>query len=136
MCLFISIYVSIPACLCLSLCSSDSFSESVCICLSVWVCELLKLLKCIKRIFVYYYFLLELLINFSPRSFVHQCHYPRGTSIRWTFDTSRFELLNNCSELEACDVVVLFRGFLQSKYAVFMFYVLGCKECAKSAVLL
>jgi hypothetical protein len=75
--------------------------------------KLLKLLKIIKKMFVYYYCLLELLLSFSPpRSLLHQCHYPRRMSIRWAVETSIFELLNNCSELEAlfltvsCDVAV------------------------------
>jgi hypothetical protein len=58
--------------------------------------KLLKLLKIIKKIIVYYYCL----------------YYSRGTSIGWAVDISIFELLNNCSELEAmflpasCDVAV------------------------------
>jgi hypothetical protein len=62
-----------------------------------------KTAKIIKKMFPYceYYSHSELLLSFfSPRSLLHPCHYPRGTSIRWTVDTSIFELLNNCSELE------------------------------------
>jgi hypothetical protein len=60
------------------------------------------MIKIIKEIFEYYYCLSELLLScIPPRSLLYPCHYPRGTSIKWTLDTSIFELLKNCSELEA-----------------------------------
>jgi hypothetical protein len=53
----------------------------------------LKLLILLKGFVVYYYCLLELLLScIPPRSLLHPCHYPRGTSIRWIVDTSIFEL--------------------------------------------
>jgi hypothetical protein len=64
--------------------------------------KLLNLLKFWKR-FVYITVVLrKLLLNcIPPHSLLHPCHFPRGTSIRWTVDTSIFELLNNSSKLEA-----------------------------------
>jgi hypothetical protein len=75
--------------------------------------KLLKLLKLLKRFLYITIVSSELLLSpVPPRLLRSPCHYSRGISIRWTVDTSIFELLNNCSRLEAmflpaaCDVAV------------------------------
>jgi hypothetical protein len=79
-----------------------------------------------------------LLSCIPPHSLLHPCHFPRGTSLKRTVDTSRFELLNNYSKLEAMflpaalDVAVSYFVdplcvFLRMR-VVCLLYVLACVE--------
>jgi hypothetical protein len=95
----------------------------------------IKTAEIIKRIFVYYYCLLELLLSL----FLHVHFYTRVIThverlIRWTVHTSIFELLNNCFKLEAMCIPaaldVAMSYFLDFLYAccVDLLYVLACVE--------
>jgi hypothetical protein len=90
----------------------------------------------IKNIFVYYCCLSELLLSFSPpRSLLHPCHCPRGTSIKWIcwyFDiwiTKQLFQIGSC--VPSCCMgcgCVLFRGFLVFFFSSYACCVLACVE--------
>jgi hypothetical protein len=70
--------------------------------LKLYKLKLLTLLKLLKRfLYIAIVFRKLLLGCIPPHSLPHPGHFPCGTSIKWTVNTSIFELLNNCSRLEA-----------------------------------